>query len=154
MKALVRSSGRRGRPQTHKDILEPFLDALLARYESGESLRSVAETMGIPLSVMQIRSVLATHYPGRWDESIVERAHQYVERMSDMAECAARLNDSGGFRTAIDTYHKLAAVHAPKIYSDKRRVELSGIDGAPIRTEANVTLTPDEAYKRMLRGDE
>lgn len=30
--------------------------------------------------------------------------------------------------------------------------EIGGMGGGPIKTEATVTLTPDEAYKRMLDG--
>lgn len=30
--------------------------------------------------------------------------------------------------------------------------EVSGLDGGPIKTESTVTLSPDEAYRRMLNG--
>jgi Asp-tRNA(Asn)/Glu-tRNA(Gln) amidotransferase A subunit family amidase len=35
-------------------------------------------------------------------------------------------------------------------WSEKSRSELTGADGGAIKTESTVTLTPDEAYKRML----
>lgn len=35
---------------------------------------------------------------------------------------------------------------------DKQTVELTGKDGGPIKTESTVTMTPDEAYRRMLSG--
>lgn len=41
---------------------------------------------------------------------------------------------------------------APKKYGDKVQQELTGADGGPIKTESNVTLSAEEAYKRLLNG--
>lgn len=42
----------------------------------------------------------------------------------------------------------------PKIWRDKVDVEHAGQNGGPIKTEGslNVTITPEDAYKRMLGG--
>lgn len=37
-------------------------------------------------------------------------------------------------------------------WSDKSSVELTGANGGPIKSESSVTLTAEEAYKRMLNG--
>lgn len=37
-------------------------------------------------------------------------------------------------------------------WTDVQRTELSGPNGAPIQTEATVTLEPGEAYRRLLDG--
>jgi hypothetical protein len=47
-----------------------------------------------------------------------------------------------------------AAKLAPKKYGDSKSIELSGVDGGAIRVDSNVTLTPAEAYERLLRGTE
>lgn len=54
-------------------------------------------------------------------------------------------------RLQIETRKWLLSKWASKIYGDK--VALGGdADAPPIRTESTVTLTAEEAYKRMLGG--
>jgi phage terminase small subunit len=35
---------------------------------------------------------------------------------------------------------------------DKQTIELTGKDGGPIKTDATITMTPEDAYKAMLNG--
>lgn len=37
-------------------------------------------------------------------------------------------------------------------WRDRIEQEITGVDGGPIKTESTVTLTAEEAYKRMLNG--
>lgn len=54
-------------------------------------------------------------------------------------------------RMQIDTRMRLIGKWLPKVYGDK--VAVGGdADAPPIRTESTVTLTAEEAYKRMLGG--
>lgn|SRR5574343_730380 len=47
--------------------------------------------------------------------------------------------------------YKIAmAARFPDDYSDRSKVELTGANGGPIKSE--VTMTPDEAYKALLNG--
>lgn len=40
----------------------------------------------------------------------------------------------------------------PNAWREMKAVELTGKDGGPVQSESTVTLSPDEAYKRMLGG--
>jgi len=51
----------------------------------------------------------------------------------------------------IDTRMRLIGKWAPKIYGDKLAVG-GAEDLPPVRHDHNVTMTPEEAYKRMLSG--
>lgn len=60
-------------------------------------------------------------------------------------------NDVQRDKLIIDTDLKLLAKWNPKKYGDK--LALGGdADAPPIRTETTVTLTPGDAYLRMLNG--
>ena len=50
----------------------------------------------------------------------------------------------------IDTRMRLIGKWLPKIYGDK--VALTGADGGTIKSETTMTISPDEAYKRMIDG--
>ena len=51
----------------------------------------------------------------------------------------------------IDTHMRLLGKWLPKVYGDK--VAIGGAtDLPPIKTDSTVTLTPEDAYKRMLNG--
>lgn len=47
---------------------------------------------------------------------------------------------------AFEMFQSVVEYHIPKL----ARTELTGENGAAIETHLTVTLTPDEAYKRML----
>ncbi|HEY8878288.1 MAG TPA: terminase [Roseateles sp.] len=51
----------------------------------------------------------------------------------------------------IDTRMRLIGKWAPKIYGDKLAVG-GAEDLPPVKHDHNVTMTPEEAYKRMLSG--
>lgn len=54
-------------------------------------------------------------------------------------------------RLRIDTRMRLLGKWLPKVYGDK--VAIGGAsDLPPIKTDNSVTLTPEDAYKRMLNG--
>lgn len=55
-------------------------------------------------------------------------------------------------RLRVDARKWYASKLVPKKYGDRIDTTVSGPDGGPIRSESTVTLAPDEAYKRMLRG--
>lgn len=52
----------------------------------------------------------------------------------------------------IETRLKLLAKWDPKRYGDKVDINHGGQDGNPIKTESTVTLSAEEAYKKMLGG--
>ena len=53
----------------------------------------------------------------------------------------------------VETRLKLLAKWDPKRYGDKVDINHGGQDGNPIKTESNVTVSAEEAYKRLINGD-
>ncbi|SPA44613.1 terminase small subunit protein [Cupriavidus taiwanensis] len=54
-------------------------------------------------------------------------------------------------RLQVDARKWMAGKLAPKKYGDKIQQQLTGADGGPIQSET-VTMTAEDAYKRMLDG--
>lgn len=52
----------------------------------------------------------------------------------------------------IETRLKLLAKWDPKRYGDKMDINHGGQDGNPVKTESKVSLSAEEAYKKMLGG--
>ena len=53
-------------------------------------------------------------------------------------------------RVVIDARKWAASKLAPKRYGERIAQEITGADGGPVKTEATVTIAPDEAYMRLL----
>ena len=53
-------------------------------------------------------------------------------------------------RLRVDTRKWMLSKMLPKVYGDKLETTLQGANGGPIETKSTVTLTAEDAYKRML----
>jgi hypothetical protein len=145
---------------------QAIADKLCERIANGEGLKTVCREPGMP--------AWRTVYD--WIRDIPEFA-QAMERARELgadaiaAECLEiadtpltgeeitirgkskeiRKGDMLGHRKLqIETRLKLLAKWHPKKYGEK--VEHTGAGGGPIQHEATVTMTAEEAYKRMLGG--
>jgi hypothetical protein len=56
-------------------------------------------------------------------------------------------------RLQVDTRKWMLSKMLPKRYGDKVEATLQGPNGGPIETSSTITLTAEEAYKRMLGGE-
>jgi hypothetical protein len=56
-------------------------------------------------------------------------------------------------RLQIDTRKWAMSKMLPRKYGDRTDVNLGGQPDNPVRVDASVSLTPDEAYRKMLDGD-
>jgi hypothetical protein len=75
-----------------------------------------------------------------------------VETTTDEKGTSEKRGDMLGHRKLqIETRLKLLAKWDPKRYGEKVTQEHTGLDGGPIKAET-VTMTAEEAYKRMLGG--
>lgn len=133
--------------------IEPHVDAILALYVEGFSFRAIVEQLQLPLTGSQVRKALMRDHIERWDEAVVERAHELIERNGEHAASAASTGEASGFKAAAEINFKLAALYDSRRFGDKRTIELTGANGGALKVEADIKLSPDEAYKRMLRGE-
>lgn len=141
LKVVARSAGR---PSVYRDeIADKILDMMM----DGKSIRSICEEEGMPSR----RTVL------RWQERYPDfdakcaRArtlqadviHDDLIDIEDGVLAGTIAPDAA--RAAISSKQWRSAKLAPKKYGDKMRTEISGPEGAPMRT---ISLPPEE-YARI-----
>lgn len=119
----------------------------------GQTIRQIAEAMHLS--------------PGRILQVITEGGEEAAKQYARAREMAADLFESdiimhaeastsetaASDRVKIDALKWVAARRAPKRYSERIQQEVGNLDDKPFKTDSNVTLSPSDAYKRMLDGD-
>lgn len=145
---------------------QSIADEIIERLSKGEPLEKICRDEHMPSS----RTVL------RWKEAdaafMSDIAHareagfdQIAVECLDIADFGLNdtyEDDDGNKRTdtdviqrsklRIETRLKLLAKWDPKRYGDKVDINHGGQDGNPIKTESTVTLSAEEAYKRLIDG--
>lgn len=112
---------------------------------TGTQLRKVLE------NDRALRVVLEEYTQFRAD-TLYEQAIAWGNRAGDIGHVTG---DSKALKVAIDTAFKAAAQMAPGKYGDVKKTELRDAKGKLVATETTVgtTLTPGEAYERMLKRE-
>ena len=129
-------------------------DEVFDRYVWGESFQSIADTLMFKISGWKLRDILMNHpdTAPTYTNIGIHRAHNLVDASIDYGRRAAAIGDPAGLRTAIDTNLKVAAkLHAAE-YGDRTKMELTGKDGKPLEIKADLSLTAEQAYERLIRG--
>jgi transcriptional regulator with XRE-family HTH domain len=129
------------------------LEAILARIEEGDSQAEIARDLGVSASVLSgflnreenaERSARARQASAEaWLDKGLAVISSSLPRRGDVDPAAAR--------AYAQECARRAAIRNPA-YRDKVDQTVSGPNGGPIKTESTVTLTAEEAYKRMLGG--
>lgn len=144
---------------------EALGDKILEGLAEGKSLRAVCREDGMPSAQAVLRWV--EEYPEFGDHYTRTRARSYqllaeeILEISDDSNGDVVVDDNGREQTnaeriarsklRVDSRKWILAKMLPKVYGDK--VSIGGIDGAPaIKTEGSITITAEEAYKKMLNG--
>lgn len=130
-------------------------DDIFDRYVWGESMDAIAASLPFKIPGWKLREVLMT------DESTADlyanamtiRSHNLIEASIDYGRQAAAIGDSAGLKVAIDANLKVAAKINPRTYGDLSKVELTGRDGAAMEVKADMTLTAEQAYERLIKGE-
>jgi hypothetical protein len=130
------------------------LDEIVERYAAGESLSQIAASLRLGLTGLKLRFILLNtrDMEMAYRSSVAERAHTLVEESVLHGKTAAAIGDAAGLRVAIDTNLKVASKLLPSTYGDTSKLELTGAGGGSLKIDVDVTLTPDEAYARMVSG--
>lgn len=154
---------------SQQSTFDPWLGEMIcAGLAEGHSLLATCEALGVPVSTAW-----------KWEKDIPEHGenaarareagcHVMACEMKEIADTPElgeirTVKDDGKVevryedmtqhrRLRIETRKWLLSKWASKIYGDK--VAVGGADDLPpIRSDNNVTMTPEEAYKRMLARD-
>jgi hypothetical protein len=128
-----------------------YADDIFSRHVHGESFATIAKSLPFAMAGWRLREMLLTHEEtkDRYLNLATLRAHSMVEEAVEYGRQAAQ---GGDYKTAIDVNLKVAAKLAPQEYGDKGKLELTGRDGGPLEVKADLTLTAEQAYERLIRG--
>jgi hypothetical protein len=129
-------------------------DDVFDRYVEGESFQTIAASQPFAVQGWKLRQVLMDDQTtaDRYATAGIERSHFLVDQALDHAKSAAALGDASGLKAAIDTNLKVAA-KLNTFYSDKSKVELTGANGSAIEIKADLSLSAEQAYERLIKGD-
>lgn len=127
-------------------------DEVFDRYVLGEPFEQIAQTLDFFIQGWKLREVLMVVRPDRYPTIGIDRAHHLVESSIEYARKAAAIGDAAGLRVAIDTNLKVAAKLNAADYGEKTKVELTGKDGKALEIKADLSLTAEQAYERLIKG--
>jgi len=138
-------------------------DAICQALTEGKSLRTAAKEQGIShshfLDWVDERAELRDHYARARARGYALLAEEILEISDDSSgdvvktESGPKMNAEfvARARLRVDSRKWMLSKMLPKVYGDK--MAIGGADDLPpIKTEGTVTLSAEDAYKRMLGG--
>ena len=129
---------------------ERSLDDICARIANGETYTAIAESEGITKGALSMWLEATAERSVRARAARILAARTWDEKALQTIQDAADPFELAKAREEAQHYRWRASKIAPE-YKDK--IAHGGDpDAPPIKTEATVTLTAEEAYKRMLGG--
>lgn len=152
-KALHKIPERAAAEKLRADVLS-VADEVFDRYVWGESFQAIADTLPFKVQGWKLRDILMSAEETRetYANANILRSHNLVEAALDYGRQAASLGDAAGLRVAVDTNLKIAA-KLNTAYSDKASLELTGKNGGALEIKADLTLTAEQAYERLIKGE-
>lgn len=126
-------------------------DEVFDRYVAGESFQAISQTLAFPVPGWKLRVILMESEETRttYENANILRSHNLVEGALDLAADAAK---EGDYKVAIDTRLKVAAKLNAMDYGDRSKVEHTGAGGKAIEIKADLSLTAEQAYERLIKG--
>lgn len=152
--ALHKLPERTAAEQLKADVLA-VADEVFDRYVWGESFQAIADSLPFKVPGWKLRQILmdSEETAEQYSMAGIERAHNLVDAALDYGRTAAALGDAAGLRAAIDTNLKVAAKLHASAYGDKSKVEHTGANGKAIEIKADLSLTAEQAYERLIKGE-
>jgi hypothetical protein len=150
--ALHVEPARKAREE-QRDKAIAVADEVFDRYVDGESFQAIASSLPFRISGWKLRQILmeADETRETYANANILRSHSLVEASLDYGREAAAIGSESGLKVAIETNLKVAA-KLNAAYNDKASLELTGKDGGALEIKADLTLTAEQAYERLIKG--
>lgn len=134
------------------------IDSILEEWVEGKSLRKIAEERFLVYFSMLDYITGNPETRPKWLAARERRALSLVDRSLDLADVAGEAGrnmlDNSLIKTAIDTNIKVAAKLDPGNWGEKSSVDMrldAELNGN-VRLDAELKISPLEAYQQMLQG--
>lgn len=152
--ALHKLPERTAAEQLKAEVLS-VADEVFDRYVWGESFQAIADSLPFKIAGWKLRQILmdSDETSEQYAMAGIERAHNLVDAALDYGRQAAAIGDASGLKAAIDTNLKVAAKLHASAYGDKTKVEHTGANGKAIEIKADLSLTAEQAYERLIKGE-
>lgn len=152
--ALHKLPERTAAEQLKADVLS-VADDVFDRYVWGESFQEIANTLPFKVEGWKLRQILmdSKETADQYAMSGIERAHSLVDAALQYGRKAASMGTESGLKAAIDVNLKVASKLHASAYGDKTKVEHTGANGKAIEIKADLSLTAEQAYERLIKGE-
>lgn len=152
--ALHRQPERNAAAELKASVLE-VADEVFDRYVWGESFQEIADTLPFKVQGWKLRQILmdSEETADQYAMSGIERAHSLVDAAIQYGRRAAAMGTESGLKAAIDVNLKVASKLHASAYGDKTKVEHTGANGKAIEIKADLSLTAEQAYERLIKGE-
>lgn len=152
--ALHRKPERDAAEELRQQVLE-VADEVFDRYVWGESFQEIADSLPFHVAGWKLRQILmdSEETSDQYAMSGIERAHNLVDAALQYGRRAAAIGTESGLKAAIDVNLKVASKLHAAAYGDKTKVEHTGANGKAIEIKADLSLTAEQAYERLIKGE-
>ncbi len=118
----------------------------------GHSMSFVARTAGVSMGQFWAWLVKSSERSAKIHEARVRAAARYEEMGLERIERAEDPFELAKAKEIAQHLRWRAAKIAPRQYGDKVTQEHTGPEGGPVQIKADLTISPAEAYEKMIRG--
>ena len=142
---------------TADDVVVMYMDKIVAYWAGGLSFNKITKELNVPITAGQLRARIvhdkdlrdklnAVHEARSF--SIVDEATAAAERAIDQSSPLSTAGYTSGAKILLTVAEKTD----PKNWAAPSKVELTGKNGGPVEVKADMTLSPADAYERMVKG--
>ena len=127
-------------------------DKFCAAIADGKSIRAVCKLAGMPSKATVFRWIRdIPEFAKMYEIATDERADTLIDEIVEIADsCRVDADSIRKAKLRIHARVEQAQKMKPRKYGTK--VQLTGDGGGPIQSASTVTVTAEEAYKRLIDG--
>lgn len=133
------------------------MDDIMSEWLAGGSLRVIVDRMfGGELLYSEFYQIMYNDIllNAKYKKARELKSHSMIDTAAASADAAMEYGiltkDTSALRTGMTGALKVAAKLNPEEYSD--RIELTGAKGTPVSIEADLTISPADAYDKLING--
>lgn len=130
------------------------IDSIVAHWAAGDTFATIVESLKLKITKDELRRRIVHDSELRAKLNSVHEARAYalIEKAQERAEDAAETGDPSGLIGGAKILIGLAEKYDKASWGNTKSVELTGKGGGPIQTQGDMTISPADAYEKMVKG--